>query len=388
MSSLRKFGFLVVLLLVTFVFALPSTAVLSNNMPSSAISNGGFEDGTLEPLWAPVRVSPYGIGKLSPTVASRHMNVTQECVHTGSYALKIFNLTQDNETLPYFGTIFHVPMDWLNSNNILGYQLSFWVSTGDFNDTTMLNPQVLQWELGVGVYCIDENDRIVFYTLWNPSYPTINASNPDFWCDEWRNVMVNVPGDTAAIIIGVDWKAADLVPSNATIYFDDVDLEPYSAFVDLDGSTYYVGNINLIASVSNYEESSFRISVDTSISKKYMPLTPGEFTSSIRKLTVGLQMSEVAPGAYSGFWPVPMRWTLIGPYDATFTFKASFTGWPDGITYDYILVFSRTFTVIPLTPIILSTILIGVIVAAILKSKWMSVEIPILLILLLILLLY
>jgi hypothetical protein len=335
-----------------------------------------------------MRMSPDGIGKLDPTVASRHMNVTQEYVHTGSYALKFFNLTQDNETLPYFGAIIHVPMDWLNSDNILGYRLSLWVSTGEFNDTTVLNPQVLQWALGVGVYCIDENDQIVFYTLWNPSYPTINVSSPAFWRDEWRNIVVNVPGDTAAIIIGVDWESADLVPSNATIYFDDVNLEPYNTFVGLDGSTYYVGNINLVASVSSYEEPSFRVSVDASISKEYMPLTPGEFTSSVHKLTVGLTMNEASPGVYSGFWPVPMRWTLIGPYYATFTFKASFTRWPDGIAYNHMLVFSRSFTVIPLTPIILSAILIGVIVVAIVKSKWMSAEIPILLILLLILLLY
>ncbi len=387
-SLLRKFGFIVAFLLVISAFTLPSAAALLINKPINGIVNGGFEDGTLEPLWAPVRMSLEGVEKLDSTVASRHMNITEECVHDGRFALKFFNLTEDNETLPYFGAAFHVPMSWLQSTDIIGYRLSLWVSTGDFNDTTVPSPQVLQWALDIGIYCIDENDQVIFYTLWNPSYPITNISSPAYWCDEWKNVVVSIPGDTAVVIIGVDWKSVEYVPSDAMIYMDDVDLSPYTVTVSADRPTYYVGEINLLASISNYEGSPFRIAIEASISKKYALLTPGEFTSTTHKLTVGLKMDEKGTGVYGGFWPVPMRWTLIGPYDATFTLKASFTRWPDGAIHDYSLTLLTLFTVIPLIPIIMSAVLIGTIIVAIVKSKWMSFETFILLILLLIILLY
>ncbi len=388
-TSLCKFGFLAVLLLLISAFMLPSTtSALLGSTPIGEISNGGFEDGALEPFWAPTRISSDGVEKLDPTVASRHINITGEYVHSGSYALKFFNLTSDNDTLPYFGAVFHVPVSWLQSNNIIGYSLSLWVSTGDFNDTVVPSPQVLQWVVGIGIYCMDENDQVIFFTHWNPSYPITNISSPAYWHDEWKNVVVSIPGDTVVVIIGVDWSSAEYVPSNATIYVDDVDLSPYTFFIGADKTTYYAGDINLLASIPNYEGSSFTTSVEASISKKYMPLTPGEFTSTIRKLTVGLKIDEKGPGVYGGFWPVPMRWTLIGPYDATFTLKASFMRWPDGAVHDYIITLSTSFVVVPLIPIIMSSILIGIIVVAIAKSEWMSVEILILLILLLILLLY
>jgi len=387
-SLLYKSGFLIALLLVIFGFMLPVAVALSNNAPSSEIPNGGFEDGTLEPWWAPVRVSPERVEKLNSSVAARHVEITEERVHNGSYALKIFNLTEDIETLPYFGVVFRVPMSWLQSRKMMGYRLSLWASTGDFNDTIVPDSQVLQWVLGIGIYCTDENDRVIFYTLWNPSRSITNMSSPPYWCDEWKNVVVDIPGDTAIVIISVYWKMAELVPPHAKIYIDDVDLTPYTIIVRVDRPTYYLGDINLLAFVPDYKGSSPSIEIDAFISKRYIPLSPGEFTPSTHGLTVTLKMNEKGPGVYGASWPVPMRWTLIGPYDVTFIVKAQFRNWPDGITYNYSLELSTSFTVIPLIPIVMSAILIGTIIITIVKSKWMRIEIFILLILLLILLLY
>lgn len=350
----------------------PTTATPSIDTLESVVLNGGFENGTYEP-WVPVLASSQTFEILTPSVASRHIRVSDEQAHTGNYSLKIFDLKGDIRDLPYFGVSLKIPAAFIES---VGYRLSLWVSTGDFNDTTVPGPEGLQWMLGVGIYSVSEEDQPIFFDSWNPSYPATNVLDQMYWVNEWKNIIVDIPGDTALIIIGVDWKMAELVPSDAKIYIDDVDLTPYTVSVSTDKSQYYFGDVTILASISNYEEDPLNVTVEGSI------LMPNDF------LVGPLTMEEKSPGVYSVSWPVPMRFSLSGLYDVTVRVRARARSWPDGEIYESELSLLTSFATLPIVPFAISLVLVGTIIVAIMKSKWMEFEIFVLLVLLFILLLY
>ncbi|MCP8309529.1 MAG: hypothetical protein H3Z54_12705 [archaeon] len=368
-------SFIIILCIFTILMFLQAPTGLattqSDDLDDHMLQNAGFENGTYAP-WLPMLVGLDGIKELNESIADRHLNVTQEYTHSGNYSLKIFNLTEDFTDGRYFGIAYEIPKP---ESPVLGYRLSFWVSTGDFIDMTAPSPKELKWMVGMNVTSVNEQGKIIFRTSWNPSYPVTNITSQMYWHNEWKEVTVYVPGNTVLMILHVDWKSLELVPSDAKIYIDDVSLTPFTINATTDKPNYYFGDVIITASISNYTEDIFNVELETEI------LMPNE-------LIVGpMSMNEENISTYSVSWPVQMRFSLSGRYTAIVYVSANFVNWPHNESYELTVGAPTSFTVLPILPLAINMVVAVTITIAIIRSGSVKLDIFMLVILFLILLL-
>jgi len=370
-NKLSLFFILILCIFTMLIFLKTPISLATTQSDDHTLQNAGFENGTYA-QWLPMLVGLDGFRELNESMAYRHLNITQEYAHSGNYSLKIFNLKEDTTDGRCFGIAYEIPKP---EDPVLGYCLSFWVSTGDFIDMTVSSPEELEWIVRMGVTCVNEQGRFIFSTFWDPSYPVTNITSQMYWHNEWKEVTVYVPGDAVLIILHVDWKLLELVPSDAKIYIDDVSLTPFTINATTDKPNYYFGDVIITASISNYTEDIFDVELETEI------LMPNE-------LIVGpMSMNEENTTTYSISWPVQMRFSLSGRYTAFVYVSANFVNWPYNESYELTVGAPTSFTVLPILPLAINMVVAVTIAIAIIRSESVKLDIFMLVILFLILLL-